>query len=161
MEGKILAILNSLAYSNKWLKIAVILFANYLEYFLIAFFAVFCLAYNQGRLFWGALASAVFARFLVNEIIYLLWKRERPFEKGIKQLVKSPKNPSFPSGHSSFYWAGSFFILFQNYPLGIIFVSASFLMTLSRAIGGIHWLSDILAGGIIGLLSSVIITQII
>lgn len=155
----ILTSLNSFARSKKWMKRLVVFFANYFEYFLIVLFIVSFLMLREGWLLIGALVSGLFARVIINETIYFFWKRERPFEysNSIERFVKSSKNPSFPSGHASFYFGLSSFIFLHDFNLGVFFLLGSLLIVLARALGGIHWISDILAGIFIGILSSFIV----
>ncbi|OGZ84161.1 MAG: hypothetical protein A2599_00630 [Candidatus Staskawiczbacteria bacterium RIFOXYD1_FULL_39_28] len=138
----------------EWLDYFGIFFAKYLEYFLLACLLV--LLAVSFRKYWrmvlGALVAGVFSRFVLAEIIRWLWFRPRPFVVlNFSPLIsKSAEEASFPSGHATFYFALSTIIYLYNKKLGWFFYIASFLIVISRVFVGIHWLSDILVGAIIG-----------
>ena len=159
--------LNQLALKNLWLDTLFIFFAQYFEYILL-FILLLCLVKNFKK-YWPmvilALFAAILARFGVAEIIRYLLPRFRPFvENSVNLLINySVGKPSFPSGHASFYFALStvvFLYLKKVYPhtkfsvgAGVGFFLASFLISVSRVISGIHWPLDILIGILVGIFS--------
>jgi len=120
---------------------------------LAIFFAEYCIYILAGLVFlvlwrrWGAIQRVFIATILVRlgivELIRFFWQRPRPFPENTES--------SFPSGHAAFSFALSFVVYQYNKKAGIFFFTASFLIVISRVFLGIHWLSDIVAGALIGI----------
>ncbi len=93
----------------------------------------------------------------------ILFCRERPYKviPGIRVIGKIWENCSFPSGHLAVSTAAVLIIgyLFHLRKGWFIFSSISFLFLLSfaRMYVGMHYLSDILGGIVIGVISALII----
>ena len=108
-----------------------------------------------------ALGTAVFARFVIVELIRFLWERPRPFiESNINLLLEHPATSSFPSGHAAFYFAFSTLVYFYNKKLGALFLIATLILSVSRVYVGVHWPSDVLAGAVIGIFSAWLVKNI-
>ena len=108
-----------------------------------------------------ALSAAVLARFVITEIIRFFWYKPRPFiENHVNFLLKQSNSPSFPSGHAAFFFGLSTLVYFYNKKAGIWFLIASFLISIARVYGGVHWPSDILAGAIVGIFSAYFVNKI-
>ncbi len=136
---------------QKWLDFLAIFFAEYLAYILILVLLIAIFIFKNVNIFLFPVSIGVFARFMVNEIIYFFYKRKRPSEVlQLKTLIKSPKHPAFPSGHASFFFALSFAILPFSFALGVTFIFLSSLMGFFRVFAGVHWPSDILVGAVVG-----------
>lgn len=96
--------------------------------------------------------SLVVARFGINEIIYFFFKRPRPMDLGYPALLAQQPNPSFPSGHASFLFAMSWAVfLCCGKKSGFLLIFFSSLSLAARMYCGAHFLSDILAGAVIGI----------
>ncbi|MBI2041653.1 MAG: phosphatase PAP2 family protein [Candidatus Nealsonbacteria bacterium] len=149
--------INSLAGHWAYLDALGIFFAKYSGYVLIL--ALLLFSARNYKKYWPmairAFSAAIVSRFVVAEIIRFFWPKLRPFVENQANLIisQSPTEPSFPSGHATFYFALSAAVYFYNKKLGIIFFAASVLMGLARIFAGVHWPSDILAGALIGILS--------
>lgn len=153
-------LINGLAGKNALLDYVAIFCAEYLGYILIAVLIGYALfnptlpRLRRVRMVVEALIAAGFTRFVLAEIIRKLMFRARPFvQLNLHPLVnQSPLEASFPSGHTTFFFALSTIVYFYNKKLGIWFYVASILIVLSRVFVGIHWPSDILAGAVLGIL---------
>lgn len=102
--------------------------------------------------------SGVFA-LLVNLVLSHIWFRPRPFavlsHGTFTQLIPHPADASFPSDHVS----GSFGFAAASYKKSALWVQTSFtflaiLVGIARIYSGVHWPTDVLAGLVIGIISS-------
>jgi membrane-associated phospholipid phosphatase len=125
--------------------------ATILPLLLVVFLFILSWLYGNWPMFFIPFIAALFARFVVNEMIYYFYQRKRPLEVlSITALVDPPDYPSFPSGHAAAFFALSFTILPFNFILAIIFLVSSFLIAIGRIFCGLHWPTDIVAGVISG-----------
>ena len=91
--------------------------------------------------------------------------RKRPYEVyGVPSLIpKDTQGNSFPSRHvfSIFVIAMTWLYLFPWKPAGMLLLAAGLLLAGLRVLAGVHFLSDVAAGALIGILSAVIGYQIL
>ena len=150
--------INQFASKWKWLDVFAIFCARILPYLLVAFLFFYSIHISDVYLFFYAILSGFFARFVVNELVHIFYKEKRPaYLAKTKILIPVPKNFSFPSGHSSFFFGVSFFLIFYNLYLGIAFICFSLFVGVARVFCGVHWFRDIVGGVLAGFLSSIII----
>ncbi|MDI6591636.1 MAG: phosphatase PAP2 family protein [Patescibacteria group bacterium] len=154
--------INQFAGTWLWLDTLGIFFAKYFGYILIFFIFLFLL--KDRKKYWPmviiAFSSAILAKFVITEFIRFLWNRPRPFVENQTNLLLDQINAAaFPSGHAAFFFALSLAIYFYNKKAGIIFLIASFLISISRVFCGIHWPTDILAGALVGIFSGWLINS--
>ena len=153
---KLFVFFNNLAEQSHFFDLLVVFFASYLQYILILIFVLF-LFYSRHkieswRIFWVTILSAGLARYGVTEIIRFFYHRPRPFMVlQIHQLL-TDNEWSFPSGHSTFFFALATAIYLYNKKWGLGFLVAAILMNISRIIAGVHYPTDILGGAFIGVL---------
>jgi len=148
-------IINNLALKSNILDWIFIFFAEYSGYFLIFFLFLFLFKDFRKYKFLpvSALLAGFFARYGIVEIVRFLFHRARPFvENDVSVLIEHASTSSFPSGHTSFFFALSTIVFLYNKKAGYIFFTISFLIGFSRIVSGIHWPSDILIGALIGIL---------
>lgn len=157
-------IINGLAGRWGFLDFLGIFLAKYFEYFLLAFLVLFLL--KDLKKYWPiaieSLLAVVFSRFVLTEIIRIIWFRPRPFVYNYVNLLLPDYNPneaSFPSAHASFYFALSTIIYSYNKKIGILFYIASSLIVITRVFVGLHWPSDILAGIVLGVSIGLIVNK--
>ena len=126
-------------YGTVWIAIALILFLNkkYRKTGILAF------------------VSLAICSVIVNIILKPLIQRPRPFTEiaDIILLIKTPKDYSFPSGHTaaSFVMVYIFFRHIKKYFIPVFITGI--LIAFSRMYLSVHFPSDIIAGIIIGIFS--------
>ena len=158
-------LINQFAGRWVWLDYFAMFCAQYLGYVLLLI--LFLLLIFRFKKYWKmvleAIAAAVFADFILAEIIWHFWFRPRPFVSlnFIPLINQSPTEASFPSGHATFFFALSTIVYLYNKKLGIIFYIASLFIVVARVFAGVHWPSDILAGAILGILTGWILNKLI
>lgn len=146
--------INGFAGKWPWVDNLAVFCANYLEYFL--FLILIALLVINFKKHWKmavvSLASAAVSRFVLANIIRMVWFRSRPFIYHKVNLLFSHSNEaSFPSGHASFYFALSMVVYLYSKKLGILFFIISFLIAFARVFCGVHWPSDVLFGALLGI----------
>lgn len=102
------------------------------------------------------LASAILAWQVISKIIGHFINRPRPFEFGnVRELVFHRPTYSFPSDHAAALFAVSAAFWFTgNKKLSIIFLGVAITISFFRVATGIHWMSDIVAGAVIGIVAA-------
>ena len=106
------------------------------------------------------IAYAVLTSVLLNNTIKDIFKMKRPIgEEGIRTLREQPATGySFPSGHtqsaSSFY--GAMAIYLKKRVMYIIATVMIILVGFSRLYLGVHYPKDVIVGGILGVLTSLV-----
>ena len=91
--------------------------------------------------------------FLIVSIFRKVINKKRPYEKlPIQSLIKKEKHgESFPSRHvfSIFLIATLWFYFWR--PIGIFLFIAGIFLAIVRVIGGVHFISDVCVGAILGI----------
>lgn len=105
-----------------------------------------------------ALISLVVSHIIV-QILKIAYKRERPFDRytNIRVFTNKLKDYSFPSGHTTSSFAISTMFTLHIMSLGYILIPLAVIIGISRIYQGFHYPSDVVAGSLIGLLTSVAI----
>jgi undecaprenyl-diphosphatase len=111
---------------------------------------------------WASLGISAVTSFLLKIIV----QRDRPFQIGIVPLISqlqeasfSVWNFSFPSSHSMLAFC-AVPILSQQYPkLKKVWIGIAAIIAFSRLYFGLHFVSDVIAGGILGYLIGMIIVR--
>jgi undecaprenyl-diphosphatase len=155
--------MNQLVGKSVFLDSLGVFFAKYLGYVLVAF--LFLLLFKNFKKYWRvlilSLGVAIVARFGIVELIRFFCEKSRPFvENNVNLLLTHSATPSFPSGHAAFFFALSTVVYLYNKKTGLLFLLASFLISVSRVFAGIHWPSDILAGALIGVIVGWVVVKI-
>lgn len=102
-----------------------------------------------------AFVSYVFSRFVLVSFVRFVLPRQRPFlsHEVIQLINKGPEN-SFPSGHAASFFALALIVYFYNKKAGWLMFALAAAISVSRVMGGVHYLSDVLAGALAGLLGA-------
>ncbi|WP_258110596.1 undecaprenyl-diphosphatase [Alicyclobacillus sp. SP_1] len=132
----------------------------YAALFIVAWFT---LPREDSKIRHGLIVSVLagILALVVNVVISHIWFRPRPFavlpNGTFHQLIAHSNDASFPSDHAS----GSFAFAFGVYRRGPIWIRRSFmalaiLVAIARVYVGLHWPTDVVAGVVVGLFSSMI-----
>lgn len=159
--------LNNLAGQSPVTDAIIVAIASYLPYALVAGFALYLCFKRSWSVkqklfsFSTAIAAALVARIAIGSPIRFFFPRQRPFLTNIVHQLIAEHAPSFPSGHSLFFFAFSTAVFFVNKKLGILFYALTILICMARVAAGIHYPSDIIAGAVLGILSAYIVVRVI
>ena len=136
------------------LQIIIIGFTRYIPIitFIVYPSLVIYLLYTKNNLLietiWKPLTS-----FLIVTIFRKIINRKRPYEiMDINPLVKHKQGESFPSRHTVSAFAIAFVCLQVNLSLGITMLVLAVIVSSSRILCGVHYISDVLSAIIIALL---------
>ncbi len=112
-----------------------------------------CYFCKKGLLLRAVLAPA--AMFFFVSIFRHFVDFPRPYEDGgITPLIaKEKKGHSFPSRHAASAGMIAAVWMAAWYPAGIFFLAVAVLVAASRVLAGVHYVRDVLAGGVFGFFS--------
>lgn len=95
--------------------------------------------------------------FLVVTIFRKIINRKRPYESmDINPLVKHKQGESFPSRHTVSAFAIAFACLKVSLPFGIIMLILAIIVSGSRILCGVHYISDVLSAIFVAFLINLI-----
>jgi len=95
--------------------------------------------------------SSLLSLFVVTSFIASVVKRLRPFEYSARiQPLFVEHSFAFPSGHATFFFALAMSLYCHNRAWGIGAFVLAILVSLARVVSGVHYVSVVLAGALIG-----------
>ena len=108
----------------------------------------------------SGLASAGLG-LLLSQAISHFWDRPRPFVAHPAQtllLAPMSSEPSFPSDHAVASFAIAFSVLLVVGRLGgAVFLTAAFVLSVTRIFAGLHYPGDVAGGMLVGLISALVV----
>lgn len=134
----------------RWMKVG----ATFLIFLMGLIAAILAWQTGGWRAFETLSLSTVSAWF-VTFCLQMLVRRQRPFECNIYEAKVKMfcKTPSFPSAHSTISFALASAIYMQHNMMAfVVFFLAAIWIALSRVAVGVHYVSDIVVGALIGML---------
>ncbi len=155
LDTQIFYMLNSLVGQSRTLDGVIVFFASYLAFILpVILLGLVILSQYPKREKWKMLAvigmSSVVA-LGITECIRFFFPRPRPFlALSNVHTLFTDMAASFPSAHSTFFFAMSAAVYLYNKKWGIGFFIAIILITIGRVAAGVHYPSDILGGAVLG-----------
>ena len=102
--------------------------------------------------------------WLASEGIGLLYFRPRPFaamSDAHLLIAKSPLDKSFPSDHASIAFAIAFAVYLADRRWGGVLLVLAAVIALARVFVGVHYFSDVIAGGFLGFICAFAIHRLI
>jgi undecaprenyl-diphosphatase len=103
----------------------------------------------------------ILSRGILMEFFHLFYPQLRPFQVlNIKALI-SVFGPAFPSGHASTFFPFAMTIFFFDRKLGMWALLIALLNGIARIYVGVHWPVDILGGMVFGILSAILVHELI
>ncbi len=157
-------LINDLAGHNVWLDRFMIFAADKMGYFLIA--SIIVLFWKKDyfkKIIFVSLGSALIGRLVFVGLIRYLFYSPRPFLilENVNRLVNEVMESSFPSGHTTFYFALAMGVYLYNKKSGLIYLILAGFLGLARIFVGVHWPLDILVGAVLGIFTAYIIERFV
>lgn len=119
------------------------------------------IARKQRLRLWLTALPSVGLAYGLNAYIGFLFPRERPFQTlDVSPLFYPVTEKSFPSDHAALAFAFAATLLMIDRRLGILTMVCALCIAIARVFAGVHYLSDVIAGAIIGILSAFAIRQL-
>lgn len=100
--------------------------------------------------------------WLIAEILKQVSMIPRPYiaDPTLHHILAFGNYTAFPSMHTAIMSAVSFIVLFSHRTVGIFLLASSIVIGLSRVVVGVHYVSDIVGGVLVGLLVAFVLATI-
>ena len=142
--------INSIAFRWDLLDQILVFNSIYLPYILL--FCVFLYFKRYKFLPILSILSGFISCFFVL-VFRFVYYNPRPFvDSSSEFLLNHSDISSFPSAHTSFFFAFSTIVFLYNKKIGSLFYFLSLIIGLSRVATGLHWPIDIFGGIVLGIL---------
>lgn len=167
LDYKILRAINGMAKHYLWLDY----FGIFCAVFLIWIMAALALglffyvpkSINRLKYLFVLLASGV-GSYLLSALVGFGYGRARPFVgfASLHQLIATSfSHKSFPSSHATIAFALATAVFCFNKPWGILMLILAFLVAWGRVFVGVHYPFDVLAGALLGVVTSIFVYWLI
>lgn len=136
-----------------------LLFLNFLipTVFYISFPVLLLLQFFGGGQWLRSILTAGIP-FIALSVFRKLWNRPRPYETpGFTPLIpKEKKGQSFPSRHVFSAFIIAMCWLYYIPAVGLVLLVLSAMLAVIRVVGGVHYVSDVAAGGVFAVVCGLI-----
>ena len=125
---------------------------------------VILLIFKKTRTCGVALLFSLAISFLISQLVLKeLVDRPRPFTviKGAELLIAIPHGSSFPSAHTVTAFASAMSIFCFNKLYGSLALVLSTVIGFSRIYLGVHFVSDVVCGAVLGIVLGFILTRML
>lgn len=108
-------------------------------------------------------AAALILSSTISQILKVTVNRLRPFLKQDNLYIRKIgiDRYSFPSGHTTAAFAAAVMLMLCFPEYGLLFITLACLVGMSRMYLGVHYPSDVIAGTVLGTLTSIILFSIL
>lgn len=99
----------------------------------------------------------------ISQMVKEIYPMPRPFLLNGRQILTLTMNHyegSFPSSHAAMAFGIAFAICLHTKRLGILFFACAILVALGRVLSNVHYIIDIVGGGVIGVLTAYFLDKI-
>lgn len=109
-----------------------------------------------------AFLSAVVA-WTISQMIKQIYPTPRPYHINGREPLTISMNHyegSFPSSHTALAFAIAFAVYLHTKKLGYLFIVGAVLVALGRVLSNVHYFTDVLAGGTIGVMVAYLLEKL-
>ncbi len=105
--------------------------------------------------------AAVILAWVIAQILKNFLPTTRPFllNGGPPLTFTIHTDNSFPSGHSAVAFSLAVTMWLHNKKLGFFYLAAAFLVGIGRVFANVHYLLDIVVGGLLGSLVAIVVNK--
>ena len=99
----------------------------------------------------------------VSQMIKQIYPVPRPYHLSGRQLLTltvDHYDGSFPSAHTAIAFAIAFAVFLHTRKLGYLFMISALLVALGRVLSNVHYLTDVLAGAVIGITAAYFLNRL-
>ena len=129
---------------------------NGLLWVLICFIMLLCKSWRKSGVY---LLITLSVGAIAQDVLKDLIQRPRPIMDPAMLLIPMPTSYSFPSGHTLISFAAATTISAFFLRAGVIFFVVALLIGISRVYLGVHYVSDVIGGGLLGIAISFIVLR--
>ncbi len=147
-----LALIPSIIARHRIARIVVIFLAKFLIWLMGAWIAIMMLQQRTYPILLWSSVSVIVA-LSIQQLVALFWFRQRPFvqEPGWPNLIHaSAHTKSFPSDHAAAAFALATSISIADPSVMLFWYGLALLVTVGRYLAGVHYISDLIVGALIG-----------
>ncbi len=165
LNSEIFQFIFGLAHQNIWLDRLGIFLAQYLPYLILI--SIIILVFKEPvfkrKMFLGVylILVLILSRGIIGGAFNFFYPQERPFQVLDFEPLIGVTGSSFPSSHTLIFFSLAAVIFYYNKKYGVWYLLAASLIGVARIFVGVHWPIDVLFGIILGILSAVIIKELI
>lgn len=152
MNQSISIYFNSFLFESNFLDAFIYFIAQVLPIIMIGFSLGYFLFSKKEKIKSLAVVLVVSFSWALSEILKFIFNKPRPFVymETIVPLFNFGSYDSFPSGHAMVFAALSTMMFYENKKIGIVYFTLTLFVGLARVFAGVHYLTDIVFGFLIG-----------
>ena len=124
----------------------------FVSYFGLLGYLIFAFGILDKRFQYAVIIPAV--TFISVSVFRKIFNNKRPYEEiDFNPIIQKDKQgQSFPSRHCASIFIIAMTFLYINVYIGIFYLLLGVLMCICRVIGGVHYIKDVIGGGVISII---------